>query len=399
MVEELFIRLNDCFTAGYTLPQYCVENNIKRPLFVSEKKFETFLWSIYVQFYYDKRLQAQFCFIDAKENLLYFPGHSGVVARLPIKNISAMKLEDFDKIILLTKENVEIKSNNIVRFAELELFFIQRTYVEIPLFNFLQRYPKVKLILTNFPSIYRYKGGAEFNSTLYNVPQFVERLLKDRSGNVKTSLDKFGYTNEQVLQISDTPKLKVNLDGSTVMIDDDTKPLLGIKNGKRMTAYQPDRYVNKIYFFGQCMYFGVYAPFDKTIESYLQKMLNEANLPYRVENESQFIFGRTQDLFYNLNKLTPAPGDIIFVVVENRRANNNNIPFFDVNGAFDPPHDYREVFCVIDHINELGYKLLAEKFFSYLTANNFFRDVELNYHTPPRIVIDMVYLRNLNRAA
>ena len=37
--EELLIQLEDCFTGGYTLPQYCIDNGIKKPLFVAEKKF------------------------------------------------------------------------------------------------------------------------------------------------------------------------------------------------------------------------------------------------------------------------------------------------------------------------------------------------------------------------
>ena len=277
------------------------------------------------------------------------------------------------------------------------LIFFSKTYGEIPALKFLQRHPHVKLFLTNYPSIERYEGGAEFNSQLYDVEEFAERLRADKSGNVKTTLDKFGYTNEQVLEISWSPEVVTNPDGSTAMVDDDTKPLHRIKNGKRVTAYQPEKFLNRIFFVGQCVYFGVYAPYDKTLESYLQKMLNENNLPYRVENESQFCAGRTQDIFYNLNKLTPAPGDIIFVVVEG--LSTEKIPFFDVNGAFDPPHDFREIFCVGGHINELGYKLLAEKFFNFLTANNFFRNVEFNYHMPPPPITDTVYLRNLNRAA
>ena len=44
MDDELFIKLRDCFTAGYTLPQYCLDNDIKRPLIVAEEKHELFVW-------------------------------------------------------------------------------------------------------------------------------------------------------------------------------------------------------------------------------------------------------------------------------------------------------------------------------------------------------------------
>ena len=382
--SELFVKLRDCFTAGYTLPQYCIDNGIKRPLFVSEKKYELFVWQVYVQFHYDKRLTAQFCFIDADDTpLKYFPAVVGIIAQLRNQKFATLNLDAFDKIILLTAENVEADKNKIVRFADLERFFIRRTYAEIPLLHFLQRYPQVKLILTNYPSVWRYKDASAFNAQLCSVGGFVARLQQDKSGNVKTTLDKFGYTNAQALELATSPQVKTNPDGTTTLIDDDTKPLLRVKGGKRTTAYQPTHYQNKIYFFGQCIYFGVYTPFDKTLESYLQKMLNEADLPYCVENCSQFLFGRTQDIIYNLNALKPEPGDIIFVVLEGLSANNNNIPYLDMNGVFDPPHDYKECYCVQSHVNELGYELMAGRVFDYLTKHNFFREVELKYPTPP----------------
>lgn len=68
MNDELFVKLRYCFTAGYTLPQYCIDNKIKRPLFVLERNSEWFLREIYAQFKYDKRLTAQFSFIDAAED-------------------------------------------------------------------------------------------------------------------------------------------------------------------------------------------------------------------------------------------------------------------------------------------------------------------------------------------
>ena len=60
--ELCVIKLRDCFTAGYTLPQFCIDNEIKKPLFVSEEKFLQFVWEIYVQFRYDKRNARAVCF-------------------------------------------------------------------------------------------------------------------------------------------------------------------------------------------------------------------------------------------------------------------------------------------------------------------------------------------------
>ncbi len=374
--ETRLIVLNDCFTGGYTLPQYCIDNGIKKPLIVSEQKFSNFMWQVYVQFRYDKRLSAQFAVIDAPTAAIKFSVYA-ILPPLQVKNIS--EATDFDAAICLTSQAVNLDGKTI-SFVELTSQFIRKTYAEIPLLNFLQRHPRVKLFLTNFPSIRRQKGGAEFQKQLRSLDWLKNVLRKNPSGTVKTPLDKFGYTNSEAYGIVEVPPVTTNPDGTTVQGDSD-HPLMMITGGKRMTANQPEKFLNKIYFVGSCHHYGVNAPYDKTIESYLQRLLNEHNLPYRVENESQRYFNRYQDIFYNLNTLNPAPGDIVFVWLEN--LSTKNLPFIDVADAFDPPNDYREIYCVRGHINELGYKLLAEKYFAFLTENNFFRDKEFNYTPPP----------------
>ena len=378
--DKYVIQLRDCFTGGYTFPQYCIDNGIKKPLFVSEGKFLQFVWEIHVQFRYDKRILAQFSFLDiptGKEISLM----QAILSSLAYKNFSEINLNDFDKIILLTTKEVTT-ADKVISFQTLTRYFIRKTYAEIPLLNFLQRYPKVKLFLTSFPSIGKYKGGVEFYKQLKALESMRKILRTDKSGKVKTPLDRFGYTNEEVLELMEAPPVVTNLDGSTTT-EDNEHPLMRIKDGKRATAYQPEKFLNKIYFIGSCHDFGINAPYDKTIESYLQKMLNESNLPYCVENESQRYFGRYQDLFYNLNKLAPAPGDIIFIWFNN--FHTENLPFLDLSNAFAPPHDYKKIFCLKGHINELGYKILAEKYFKFLTENNFFRDMEFTYSIPPPI--------------
>ena len=386
---QFLIRLRDCFTGGYTLPQFCIENNIRKPLFVAEGRFWQFFWEIYVQFHYDKRLIAQFCFIDAESTQIHFPAHPATIGELKIKNISEINFAEFDAIICLTTKKI-FSSERIIYIDALTDYFIRKTCVEIPLLNFLQRFPRVKLFLTNYPAIYNYEGGVEFG----------RHLSKKNTGNIKNTLDQFGYTDEQILEISSTPEIKKLLDGSTILADTAPDSLLRIKDGKRTTVNQPEKFLNRIYFFGPCIHFGIYVPFNKTLESYLQLMLNEKNLPYRVENESQFYSNRIQDIFYNLNRLQPEPGDIIFVIIQNLNTTSGNIPFVDVDNAFAPPHDYREIFVdEWSHPNERGHKILAEKYFEFLTANNFFRDVEFIYPPPVNLFIDTVYRRNSSSAA
>ena len=109
----------------------------------------------------------------------------------------------------------------------------------------------------------------------------------------------------------------------------------------------------------------------------MQKMLNEKNLPYRVENASQTYAQRRQDMFYNLVNLNPKPDDIILFFTHFVES----IPCLDISHAFDG-YDYRELWANEGHPNEIGFKILAENFFQFLTQNNFFKNVKFTYPPP-----------------
>jgi hypothetical protein len=366
-----------------------------------EKAHECFLREIAAQFRCDNRiLLVQFCFIDGETAQISF-NQWIIGSAILVKHISQKVINQFDAIIFLTPKKYDLNAKRIILFSDLENFFVQQTYVDIPILHFLQRFPKVKFFLTNFPNnVRRYEGGDEFGKQLPDAGQLQRTLSENKDKHIESSFNKLGYTNEEAVELLRIDKANRNLSGTTSLVNDN-HPLKQIINGKRRTAYQPERYKNKIYFFGPCYHFGRNAPFDRTIESYLQKMLNENNLPYRVENEGQAFTDRWQDMFYNLNALDFKSGDIIFFFYPvDTRSNNKILPFFDISDAFDPPHDYRDIFCTKAHVNELGYKIVAEKYFKYLTENNFFRDTEFNYPPPVNFIfIDMVYHRNSSKAA
>lgn len=210
MDEELFLKLRYCFAAGYTMPQFCVDKGIRRPLFVFEKSSEGFLSEIYAQFKFDGRLTAQFCFINGDDGGIKIPLDLRVLGmNILVKSISAINLARVDKIILLTAKMPDIDNKKIITFADLEEFFVGRVYVDIPLLKFLQRYPKVKLILTTkFPRIDRYKGSSGFGSKLWNAEKLRRTLIENKGDSIKTTLDRFGYTNAEVVHLLESDKSK-----------------------------------------------------------------------------------------------------------------------------------------------------------------------------------------------
>ena len=376
--DILIIQLRDCFTAGYTFPQFCIDNNIKKPLFVAvDERRADFIWEIFVQFKYDKRITPKFTLLNGKTPSFNF-STGGILPEMKFQSPAKINFNEYDAIIVLNAIRLKTNIPQIIYLDQLTGYFITRTYAEIPLLNFLQRHPKVKLIVTNFPDQPKI-DDENFNQQLLSLKDLKEKIKSNKGDDIPTLFDKLGYNNKEAFDLMSVPLLTTNLDGSTYM-EDDSNPLVGIKNNQRMTADQPENYINKIYFIGACHQYGINAPFDKTIASYLQKMLNEKNLYYRVENPSQRYFNRQQDLFYNLLKLAPKPDDIILIYLSNFRP--VHLPFFDISNALDG-YDYRDIWVVQRHVNENGYRILAEKYFQFLVQNNFFKNVNFKYSAPP----------------
>lgn len=381
--EILLLQLRNCFTAGYTLPQFCIDQNIKKPLFISpDERYIPYLWEIHVQFDFDKRIKPTFVIFGSQaREIRLSPGT--LFSALELKNSDEILLDEYDTIIVLSTKKFRPEIKNCIYLDNLLNYFIVHTYVDIPFFHFLQRHPKIKFFLTNFPTINTSgEHSPHENELLQKNPYLIggirESLENDTSGEVKTPYDVFGYTRQEILSIIGSQEVITQSDGSTIF-KDNPNPLVRIENGKRVTADQPEKFINRIYFVGGCSHYGTGAPFDKTIPSYLQRLLNQAALPYRVENYSQFFTYRYQDILYNLNTLPLMPNDIVIVFFDNILS--PYLPCIDVSKTFLRPHNYGEIFIDSAHVNEIGYKILAEKFFEVLTQNNFFKDVV--FQSPP----------------
>ena len=192
------LRLRDCFEGGYKFPQYCIENGIKKPLFVTEKKFLTFMWEVYVQFRYDKRMLADFSVLDLPTDEVKFSIHNTLSA-VRFKNFSEINPDDFDAIILLTLKDIDVKKN-VISFFNITRHFLIRTYAEIPAMNFLQRHPGVKLFYTILPvKLDRYEGGKEFSQTHVGFDELVAKIKANKGKAVPTPIDKFGGSVKQIV--------------------------------------------------------------------------------------------------------------------------------------------------------------------------------------------------------
>jgi len=398
--RRFYWMMHVCFTSGYTLPQYCLEKQIKKPLFLAvSADQEDFMLEVHAQFKYAKtNVQPTFsCFNFKIEKPVQYD--KVINNAIVYQDFANLNLDNFDQIFVLTSGRFNANSKNLIYLNQLADYFYRQVFCDIPITHFLQNHPTVKMVLVNCPLCKFNKQPSEAEQQL---PGFITQLLKpiseSKDGKVKTPFDFLGYTNRQVSDLVNIGALKTTIDTAGIpMFKDNDNPLINIHGGRRTTAYQPEHYKNKIYFLGTCPYFGIGAPFDKNIESYLQKMLNDNNLPYRVENYSQFFNGRYQDIFYVLNSINFSDGDIVFFSPQHIEP--NNLPFFNLENIFARPHEYGEVFTdKTSHLNERGYKILAEKYFNYLTENDFFKHTDFEYPPPHLYLIVMVYRRRISQA-
>ena len=369
------------------MPQFCLDNGIKNPLFVvlNERRAD-FIWEIHAQFTFDKRITPTFAVLNTKDFSVDF-NVSYTLPSLNVKNIFNLNVNQFDGVILLTLGRLNLQISNAIYLDQLSNFFIARTYAEIPLLHFAKSHSGLKIFTVNTPFLYPFKdtNADEINNIKYTVIQDICSTIEQSGENdkIKTPFDFLGYSNKDVLKMIKLSDSKTNSDGSTILEDNEDK-FVNVVNGKRITENQPHDFKNTIHFIGTCvyLYFGIGAPYYKTVESYLQNFLNERNLPYRVENESQFFASRYQDIFYNLNHLNLKSGDIIFICLQNLMT--QHLPAIDLSNVFKGYRNLDKIFVDRSgHINEIGYKILAKEYFKFLVANNFFQNTEFNYPAPP----------------
>ena len=101
------------------------------------------------------------------------------------------------------------------------------------------------------------------------------------------------------------------IEDNKLKLKDEDLSLMTIKNGTRCTVDQPEKYERTIYMYGDCMVLGMYVEDQLTIESLLQKKINEKGMRWRVENRG----GQSVPLeITEAIESTPLKtGDIIFI--------------------------------------------------------------------------------------
>jgi hypothetical protein len=152
-----------------------------------------------------------------------------------------------------------------------------------------------------------------------------------------------------------------------------------VVNNFRLTTDQPDNFKNTIYMFGNSVAFGVGAEDKDTIQSYLQRIINEyftGEESYCVVNCANHGGGNHDYQFDLMETMSFTKGDIIIIGGHKRHnimnAAKKYCTICHTQHAFEHPHDMGEVFCDNSHLNKIGNQTIAELLFQTMLDNNLF---------------------------
>ncbi|MDO4487854.1 MAG: rhamnan synthesis F family protein [Eubacteriales bacterium] len=165
------------------------------------------------------------------------------------------------------------------------------------------------------------------------------------------------YTDEYAKKILHTFYDSVINDGVR-RLKDVEGPYYNAKNGERVTLYQPSEYDRTVYFFGPCSILGLYAEDKNTIESQLQKKLNERGERTRVVNCGMLAFNREKVIRLCSTKLKK--GDIVILHDPTcRLRGNTSIDMVKAMEERNVPLSW--YWDAIEHVNHHVYSIYADE--------------------------------------
>ncbi len=136
-----------------------------------------------------------------------------------------------------------------------------------------------------------------------------------------------------------------------------------VVEGERITIGQPENYSRRILFFGRCFATGFRVDDEHTVESILQRRLNDEKYEIQVRN-----LGCWDSMYGVLNKIVATDiheGDI--VVVQTEGITNNSILSINLTDVFEKTNlPSKWMVDSLEHVNHNGYKLLADGIFEEL---------------------------------
>lgn len=171
--------------------------------------------------------------------------------------------------------------------------------------------------------------------SVINRQEYINKIYRD-------DLLSKEYILHKIYGISNASRVISN--GIHKLLLDQRNPYVNIINGERVTTNYPECFENKIHVYGPCIAQGLCVTDSKTIESFLQRMLNEKlTSKYAVVNHGVGDGGDfLNDLIYLLNTNLHS-GDIVIIINEFTDLNQKvmskyEIKKYECDALFDQKH-------------------------------------------------------------
>ena len=165
-------------------------------------------------------------------------------------------------------------------------------------------------------------------------------------------------------------------------------------HARRKTTDVPLVWNRSIFFYGPCISIGVFALDNETIESYLQRKLNEENLPFRVINcPAPLLLNQYDSAINTLHRIGAGKyrsGDVIIhfgrQLLEWEGVVKDDNEKHDLTSLFNTSENVRKK-CFIGHMgahmDNTGYKIIADYLFRVIkgyTCNNIQKSIFYQFH-------------------
>lgn len=198
----------------------------------------------------------------------------------------------------------------------------------------------------------------------YMIKDYMKTIFENKMFPFCDDYDSF----EDFYDAFNEPMSFVNLDGS-IRHSDYKSHAVNILNGIRVTTNQPKTAKRSIFFVGPSYFYGWGATDSNTIESLLQKLLNQSAPEQEFVVYNYSYGGKIVERdFSTLRSLPLKRGDIVVVY---SRVSIWGLPNCDLSLKSVRPHSYGEIFTDV-HYTHNGNRLIADGIFDFLKKHDFF---------------------------
>lgn len=274
-----------------------------------------------------------------------------------------------------------------------------------PIMVFKEKNPNVNILCVNYPLLPPHEKRDERESLMFaNKKDYDYENIKNTLPKTFDVFKDKNYSHETWTDLFRFASSEIDIHGNRVYLDYSSE-FKNIKNGHRITLNQPENSKKTLFMLGGCVTFGYGCSDADTSSSQLQKMFNNENINWKVENYGSFLTHRKKDMYTSLFNLPVKDGDVVVVQVWSNLLDicKNNIDFLDLKEVFYRPHNYGNVFVDTAHPSHIGQKVMAEKIFEHIKSKDFYKDVfgeKPNIETEPLPVFGIpkeFYLEEANK--